>query len=395
MSRKRLCSPHVEESQLQQQQQKSSSQQREPVKSGRKLQIPNAPYMQQLLVSKHIPAKCSNSSKCVRSCASCCKAYSGNDGNEASSSVLRNLLVSGHDASEGHYVLPPSPCHSPDTSDSSSPVAEASISIQRSPAPDRSARRGSSGSTVEKHTHRSPASPALRRSGGSRAEADARGCSSPALRSSRNSQSQPRPSNTSPPNTRDSHSYETKGYRKIIPCTVVRDIVSSSPSSNAIGKPVFSIASSRSSPIVNVTETGSFVTCKLMSSLSVDGSNFSKPCPKQNRQTGQTEQTTILISGESDSACSGSLPLLLRRTPSGELKLVRLATCKTAVFASQGGSSASTANRRPKTENAAPPNNLRYPNILPKVLSLLEARLSQCVCASRLFPLCMNIHRCI
>ncbi|KAF2353599.1 PAS domain [Trinorchestia longiramus] len=70
-------------------------------KSSRPLIKPNMPCVEQLLVSKCVPDK---------------NSQGGMYNKNQSHSVLRNLLVSGHDSSKEHYVLPLSPAPSRDRS---------------------------------------------------------------------------------------------------------------------------------------------------------------------------------------------------------------------------------------------------------------------------------------
>ena len=333
MSRKRMCSPHLEVP-LQRTREHLITNPvitaaPEPLsnRSGRKLQTPNTPFMLQLLVSKHIPEKV-ESVNCSRLCSS--QAPSCSEHKEVSKSVLRNLLVSGHDESEGHYVLPPSSCLDSDSTQN----------------PQLSTHQSSdTGNVTKKLPMKSEPSSGL---------------SSPVVRCTSRymKRSTASPSSSSVNSIRSSPVQFTKGYRKIIPSNLLKVPVASSASRTTKQVPL--------SVRKPACTENSFIRCKVQSpavcvsancvpSFSVDSS----PMTGYDSSTFHEQPTYFLR--ETDTVPGGSIPSYARRTNSGDLRLVRLTTHKTE----------SKNVTRASPRRSHPPNLLRYANVLPKVYWLL------------------------
>lgn len=315
-------------------------------RSGRKLETPNAPYMQQLLVSEHLPGK-GWSSKCIKSCST--QAQFSNEAKETSNSVLRNLLVSGHDDSEGHYVLQPSSLseeiETPPTPRSLPNSSEVTLTVVKS------------SSKSEPIFSSSP--PVIRCSPSS---------SPPVIRCSprKLKHLQPSPPSTSS-NSADSSSCSIqllKGYRKIIPSSVLKTSTASCSTNRNIKPSIYTVSGSESS----------FVQCQMQSpavsapSFSLD-SNSLLNC--SSAFDVLTDQPTLLVR-EADTIPCGSMPFLFRKANSGNLRLVRLTAPKSRTdVASNSGLLSSCSSSRgapPRRPHTAAPNSLRYANILPKVL---------------------------
>ena len=293
----------------------------------RNLPKPNAPYLQQLLVSKSFGGKCKRAShsKISNKCGS--------------DSVLRNLLLTGHDDTECHYVLEASSPSSDNGVSSPSDFSETETSLS-SPLSCKNTNFPSKKQDLSKEDIRSEFSAVSPTS---------------ILRNSKRLSKLTANTSNNLSNKRCSET--SKLFRKIIPSNTGKKAVTRTTSAN------ISLVGSKSP----VSTGATFVTCKLESSAAPYVSTFHSPDTASISIDAEDAREPLVLS-EPEHCSRGSMPLILRKSNSRDLKLVRFtkATKPSFSLTKSNKNRCSPAVLQPIVHQNEE-SSIRYHNIIAKV----------------------------